>query len=434
METKKKEFLNKMGNRFEEIKMILSTKESEWTKQIDDLFKTDMDSHREFFFKKKAKKTLKEINQIEPFKLSEKTSRTMDSIESFLEKLEQCIIKEEEPAKEQLPVPSINLSETTPKPSIIEAETVHTLLLTQEESLFISVKNSNPIDFPINPGELKKIKRVKIELERYQSLLPESGGFDFLSKTLRRLNHYTCISVSFAPEGLTDHHALNLLSLLFSRIQHLTEIKLSFERCQITDQSLLAFCIDILSGARSLKSLTLKLGSTLISDLGLFALAESLSSQKHLECFTLEIGSTAITDDGIERVFHSVLGVKELNLQLQGTLVTDRCLNVLGNHMMMSCMKNLEKLTLNGSDTPITIGGVTAVLTEIPKNIKWLNLDFCHLKPTDDVIFLFTSKVHPKLELVEDIHVRLGGTDLTSMQKSLKVLRMEAEKKKKARQ
>jgi len=457
LETLKKGFLGKIVNKFGEIKELLREKELEFTKEASSLFERNEEKSTELLLKGEVKKALGEIDEAcekeqnlgvldqdfssiisslkpqdikeEASKLSNQSSKIMDCMEFFWINETKSIKSFDLTKQKQQQVCIENTIEIKQKPPglFFKAKTLFTLDVSADMCLFLRVKNANPGDLTINLGEFSKVKRIKVELGRYDSFFQGSPDVNFLYKILNQLKDYTSLAVSFAPEGLTDYRVVNLLNLLFCRIQHLTEIELSFERYQITNQPISFFCNSRLPKATSLKSLTLQLGSTLISDLNLFALAKTL---RNLESFTLGIGYTAITDDGIEKVFHSIMGVKELSLQLQGTLVTDHCLNVLGNRMM-PCMKNLEKFSLDVSETKITMGGVTAIFTGIPENIRWLSLDFSKVKLSDEVISLFENKVCPKLQLVEDVSLRLGGNGLEAeVSRILETIRKEIKKRK----
>lgn len=238
--------------------------------------------------------------------------------------------------------------------------------------------------------------------------------------------------VIFLPSGLADDYAVKLFKLLFCRIEHLTALMISFERCKISDEAILFFCSDILPKAISLRYLTLKLGSTRITDQSLFVLEKSLFSlRKNLKGFILKVDDTEITDEGIEKIFNVIERVKELELCLRGTQITDRSLKVLGNNLMPS-MKNLERFTLIATKTKITMEGVNAIFTGIPKDISELVLVFKGINLPDTVISLFEEKVCPKLKLIENVFVTLEEAYLQGkMSKILKTIRMEAAKKRK---
>ena len=295
-----------------------------------------------------------------------------------------------------------------------------------EESLLISIKTPTPRNQTIDLHEFNKMKRVSIELGRYNSLSQGSTDLTFLSEIFQTLNSYTSLKVVFTSLGLNDCHALQLFDLLFFRIQHLTEIEISLKNCKITNEPILFFCNNILPRATSLNYFTLQLGHTQINDLSLIALAKALSPfSKNLKEFLLGVENTGITDDGIEKIFGIIEGVKTLRLYLDGTLITDRSLKLLGEKKMPV---NLEKLSLDVSETKITMEGVTAIFTGIPKDIGRLSLSFEGIKLSDEVISLFERTVCLKLGVVEDVHLRLEGRELR--EKALKILervRKEAE-------
>ena len=450
-EQRRKEFLAKMKKRFEEIKRIMSVKESEWTKKMDDLFRRSDNNWRSL--KKEAFKAIKEINltnlnqdfssiisKLEPqvtniSKFSGEASRIMDSLESFLIDQTNSIKNFDFFSGKVKEISSEDLMKATQNFPRIQVETLLTLNM-QGESLFICIKHPNLTNQRVDLGELNKAKRVKIKLERYHFLLPDSTDLNFLSSILQKLDNYTSLVVVFTPFGLNDHHAINLFENLFCRAQHLTEIDISFGygffgEYKITDEAIEFFCNDILPKASSLAKLALKLGSTLITDKSLFALAKSLSPlSKNLESFTLGVGKTAVTDDGIQKIFQNLLGVKVLDLYLKGTGITDRSLKALGENVL-PFMRNLERFSLDAGETKITIEGVTGIFNGVPGRIKWLSLDFSQVKLPDLVVSVFEEKVGPKLNSVDGVYLRLEGKDLEEkVAKVLETIRKNADAEK----
>ena len=467
VETLKNRCLSKMELKFGEINKILKTKHVEWLKQVENLFESSMDSSLGIA---KISKAIEEIDQafqteenlgildqdfssilsrLEPQAVKEQTARTMNCIESFLTnqaetlkktleafdlsndriQLEQPVLKEE---VQQPQLSSENVIEIEQKSVFFKR------LLTfkiRKEFLNIWVENRNLADQMIDLDELKKARSIKIKLELYDSLFQDSANLTALSEILQQLNHYNCLTISFAPDGLTDQHALDLLNLLFCRIQYLKGLEISFKQCKITDEPILLFCTNILPKAVSLKYLILKLGSTSITDKSLFALAESLSPfSKSLKEFLLGVGNTGITDEGIEKIFGVVKEVRGLHLYLKGTGITDRSLMRLGE-LVMPCMEKLKKFRLRANQTKITMEGVSAIFDGIPNDINELMLYFEEVNLPDEVISLFEEKVCPKLGLVESVDLGLEGKDLrVKASRIVERVRKEAAERRKADQ
>ncbi len=449
------EFLREMKKKFKEMRDMLKAKEIEWTKEAKTLFERKVGSAHEDLLIDDAEKALEEIDQAcqkeenltdldqdfssimsrlqapngeeEVFNLSIKGSRIMESMNIFF--MDQAnsiksfdLLNERKKAEQKE-----NLVEIKEKsPGVFKTKTLFTLEVCNN-CLFIKVKNQNPVDLTIDFGAFPTINKISIELEKYLSFFQGSANFTFLSEILHQLNNYTSLAVSFIPEGLTDYRALGLLNPLFSRIENLIEIDISFEQCEVTNQPISFFCMNILPKAVSLTNLSLELGSTLVSDLSLFELAKSLAPlSKNLESFTLGAENTAINDNGIDKILNVILGVKVLDLNLKGTLVTDKSLKVLGNNMM-PCMKNLQEFVLNCSDTKITTEGVCAVLRGIPNGIRWLELDFKKVRLSEEIVSLFEEQVCPKLGLVKEMHLSLGRSDLEAkIGEMLEAVRKEA--------
>jgi len=459
----KNDFLIKMGDKFEDIKDLLKIKELEWTKEIENLFERNIENDKRPLLRNEAEKIIKEISQAckeeennfailnqsfspiisrlegkEAFKLSEETSRAMDCIEYFLVKQEKSLKKfdflNNETQPEQFEQEQF---EAIQRSSIMEAETRFSLE-TNQELLTVDIKNSVPMRFVVDLEELNKMKGVKIELEQYDALSLGSADLNFVSEILQQLDNYTSLEVIFTPLGLSDLSVFILFDHLFCRIQQLEDLKIAFGseyfgEYQITDEMMEFFCTAILPKAASLRNLTLSLGSSLITNHSLFDLATSLSPlSKNLESFRLEAGNTAITDNGVEKIFNVIPGVKVLDLGLKGTFVTDKSLRLLRNHMA-SCMKNLEKFSIDLSETKITIEGVSAIFAGIPKGIRSLNLDFSRIALPDEVVFMFEEMVCPKLGLVEEVHLRLEERNLAlKTSKILDSVRKDAAKRRRA--
>ncbi len=380
VEIVKNGFLDKIGEKFEEVQKILGNKEMEWKKQMESLFERNVEKANGLLLKDDIKSAIEEIDQArqkeenlaildqdfgsifarlqnhitqeEASKTSEESSKMMNCIESFLKNqaksLEDCDL-----SKERVQPEFENLIETKQEPVFFQTLSLFTLGVSPE-GFFIRVKNQNSIDPQNNLSTLNnKLKKVSIELGQYNSLFKNLAEPKFLSEILTQLNNYTSLTVSFAPEGLNDSRALHLLNILFERVQQLTEIDISFERCEITDEPILFFCNEFLSKAVSLKNLTIKLDSTLITDESLCVLARNMSS-----------------------------------------------------------LKGLEDFRLNGSQTGITGEGLNSVFLAVPKDIRRLELNFEGINLPDEVIFLFEERVSPELELVEEVYLRSEGKDL----------------------
>ncbi len=376
MEAEKNGFLDKIGEKFEDVKKILGKKELEWKKQMESLFERNVEKTNWVSLKVEAERSLEEIDQAcqkeenlaildqdfssiisrlqsqvaqeEIDKRSDETLNMMECIESFLTNqaklLEDCDLYQKRIKPKQSSGES--LIEIKQVPVFFQTLSLFTLGVSSE-GFFIRVKNPNPIaDHTTKLDTFNKLKRISIELDQYDYLFQDSIDLKFLSEILHQLNNYTSLTVSFAPEGLTDSRALHLLNIIFERVQHLIEIEISFERCEISDGPILFFT-ECLSEAISLKNLTVKVDSTLITDESLYALARNVSS-----------------------------------------------------------LKSLEDFSLNGSQTGITGEGLSAVFLAVPKEIRRLELSFEGINLPDEVIFLFEEGVSPELEMVEEVFER----------------------------
>ena len=339
VERLKMEIFGTMGSQFEEIKNALGTKELEWQKDIEILFERNIEKTNGVSLKDEGEKALEGIDQAcqreenlalldedfssiisslnaqvgkeEISKISDETSKMMGCIGSFVasqvksikdfelsKELSKEIIKPEQPVlkekDKQEEVSSKDLMKVKKELRLTKSILTFGICLI---TLKICVKDGNRKNQIIDLDEFNKMKRVNIEFQQYDSLFQkDSGDLTALSEILQQLDNYASLVVQFQPPDLTNIRALTLLNHIFPRIQHLTEIDIYFEGCKIANQPISFFCSEILPKATSLKCLTLRLGSTKISNFDISPLNTSL------ETFRFEAGETEITDVGMEKI------------------------------------------------------------------------------------------------------------------------------------
>ncbi len=459
-ELSKKRCLGQIEKQFVEFYKIFKATRLDCRKKIEDFFY--MSNPYEFSLTQETSRIIEEINQtcqkeenlamldrdfsllisrLQPQVRKEEVSKLCDGASGMIDHLASFL---ETQTKSLKSFDLLNGKGKFEQPVVLkekekqQSQQVKTMFVLDifEDFLLIRIKNPNPNPIPqeIFFDRYHNMKKLKVELEHYHFVYPDSPDLVFLSEVLYQLNNYTSLTTSFAPEGLTVSHAYHLLDLLFCKVQNLKDIEISFEQCKNANEPIVFFCDSILPRATSLQSLTLKLGFSSFDEKSLIALAQSLSLfSENLQSFTLRAERTKIADDGVEQIIYAVEEVKSLGLYLEGTGITDYSLKLFGERRMAR-MKNLDQLSLDVSGTKITMKGVNAVFTGVPKNINRLSLGFEGIRLPDQVISLFEKIVCPKLKTVNDVDLRLEGRELRDKASKLleRVRKDAAEERRKA--
>jgi len=171
---------------------------------------------------------------------------------------------------------------------------------------------------------------------------------------------------------------------------------------------------EVLPKMGRLKSLTLNLNLTLVSDISIETFAEKmLPSVKSLENFDLRLWDTKVTDKSIGMIFTKMEKVKKFILDLGYTGVTNEGIQNLAN-ITMPTMKAIEEFKLGLTKTNVNDDCISEIFYAIENvNIKHLAFYLHGTNITDKSIDIFAKQTLPRLQRLEVIEIRLGETKVS---------------------
>lgn len=276
------------------------------------------------------------------------------------------------------------------------------------EWFVISARNIEPEDLTINMEELKKMDKVRIEVDHYDLTEDDSGTLCYI---LNQLEVTSSLKIKFSPRNISDEKVLKTLSLISGKLKKLDHLDINLEKCPITDVGLQLIAEKILPQASHLKELTLNLWKTNITDKTLSVLA-ILPLLKDLEDFSLCARNTNLTNDGLTILFNSLTNLKGLHLNLMETHITDASLELFAQNNLPQMLR-LESLELLLYKTDVSDQSITQLFTNVQTVHKFkLNVDSTNV--TDKSIDLFINVAFPNMRTLKELQLDLWNTRVSS--------------------
>jgi len=281
----------------------------------------------------------------------------------------------------------------------------------KEDWLVISLGGENHHDFTFS-SDWKTYKKVILRVENndeqmmnkcLQNLIPIWKNFEDLSQLkLEVLNKEIC-----------DKELLGLFSIVFENNHiNLEELAIDLSDCKVGDQSLGPFISEIFPVMTGLKSVSLNLNFTNISDAFLRIFAREIAPiAGNLEHLDLRLWGTKITDTGVSKLFTLMENLKSLTVDLGSTDISDKGLVDLAN-LTLPSLKQLEELKINLSRTNIT----DEVMKQLSLNVKKLQVFMLNLHNTNitnQTIEALTKNIFSKFDKISSFDLRLGETKVT---------------------
>jgi len=273
------------------------------------------------------------------------------------------------------------------------------------EGLEISMWPYEPKQIEVNDGDFKSVEAIDIKLGRYDLLMKELMP-NILTYIFRSgLEKLTSLEVSFDSKEFNRNSVAWLANIVSRSVQSLKSLSLDLEKCNVHDQPLGSLCNLVFSKMKNLKDFYLYLNSSQVNNSDLQNLLNSIKPfQKNFECFALGLADNNFTDTEIFQVFQviqSMDGLKNLQLILWGTKITDRSLEVLGENLLPR-LKALDSFTLSVSKCQISDRGVLSIFKNL-RGLKKLELYLSNTQITDKTVDELTREVKRRLESLKSL-------------------------------
>jgi len=258
--------------------------------------------------------------------------------------------------------------------------------------------------------DFSKISKVEIILEEYSLITREEIWvfFDIWQKA----KSIASLKVHFKPKGLTDHILIQLFPVIFNKVGTLRNLVIELQECKITDFSLINLFSDVLSKAGLLISLKLDVCSTYISDNALQAFPKVLPDLLgRLKNLSLNFFNTSISDSGMVPFFGEMRRIKYLCLHLQKTKITDETIGAFAVKALPT-MEALESLNLYLGETRLTDDGLIRLFQQM-RDVRNLELGLVSTYVTDRCIEVFSKETIAKLTSLQGLVMNVGNTGVT---------------------
>jgi len=201
------------------------------------------------------------------------------------------------------------------------------------EGLEVSMWPDQPKQIEVNERDFKEAETLRIKLGRHDLLMKELNP-NLLTYIFRSgLEKLTSLKVSFDPKNFNRHSAVWLANIISGSVQHLKSLSLDFEQCWVSGDPLRNLCHFVFPKMNNLKDFGLYLNSSCINSFDLLNLASFLGPFcKNFERFALGLANNSLTDNDISQIYRMIQGVerlKNLQLNLSETIITDKSLEAL---------------------------------------------------------------------------------------------------------
>jgi len=280
--------------------------------------------------------------------------------------------------------------------------------------LEIFANRPKPKEVEINLDDFQATEKIDIQLARNDTLI-EDPSPSVLSYIFHGLKNLADLTVSFSPLNFSNKSLWWLGNLIRNHIQQLRVISLSLTTCKFDDDSVPILCDLILSQTINLQSFCLDLDSCQVLDADLKVLAKSLKPfHKNLEFFAIGLRNNDITSHGVYEIFkliQSMQVLKELQLDLCDLKISNESFKIFAENILPR-LQALHSLTLLLNGSTISDECIDLILKNLP-NLKGLNIDLDGTLLTDKTVEMFIEEVLPRLETLEYLSFTAEGTKIS---------------------
>jgi len=273
--------------------------------------------------------------------------------------------------------------------------------------LEIVAKKGERKNVTVQKVDWSNISDVKLVFEQSSLKNEDRCLLRYVWKNLEKLNKLT---VKFLPEGTNDGGLLELLPLLFWRAKEIEEIEMDFAQCNLTSQSIVPLCTLFVTQMSKLTSFGLDLSSTRISKRTLECfIRNNLGSLKNLVTFKLFLKDVNLGDEVVGKLFGPMPNIKNFQLSLENTKITEKSLEKLGQ----TTLSSLETLQLSFGKNEISERSLLDLAVN-PFGLKVFKLDLEDLDVSDEFLEEFVKKEGFNSTNLQEFEIETKGTKITS--------------------
>jgi len=278
----------------------------------------------------------------------------------------------------------------------------------------ISKKDSANILFDVD--KWKNASKVDFRLGGYDLSVEALRSLRWISCKLQNL---TELKVDFIYEGVLDDQLIKLAGSVFEHLDQLEELHIDLKNCKVGDEGF-SFVVDkFLSKMKNLRGINLNLSHTKISHKSLSPLFQTLQPMmKNLEVFQLFLSKLSLEDQSVTSLMIPMSNLKKLTLDLSFVKAPDNVFEGLLKESIQS-MKVLEEFEIDVSYTDISDQNLMYIFASLPL-LRNFDLRLERTTLTDKSLNAFLERSLSKMEYIEELAINIKQTCITS--KSLDAL------------
>ena len=257
---------------------------------------------------------------------------------------------------------------------------------------------------------LREGDKVTLELEEFYT---EKKHLEEMLSEMKQLTSLE-IKISEKQTTMTQDQIQELFTLAVSSADNLKEIYFKVaSNNEVTDELVTCFSDVLLAQAKRLEDITLELNGTKVGDVGVCAFAKGVSRfAGDLTKIKLGLNSTfKLTEKGITSLFISTPNVKDYTLRLDKSVVSDKDIDLFNQNCLAS-MVALKELNICLSGTTVSDQSVSKLFTNM-QQVKKFEMQLEDTKITDETVKAFLKARETGLKNLKEFLFSSENTKVT---------------------